>query len=200
MDYLITAVIAYLIGAMPTAYLIVRLLTGHDIRRLGTGNVGVMNTVRQVGLPAGMIAFLAEGAKAVAAIGCSWVLVGDPLAECIAVLGAVIGVNWSVFMRFAGGRGTTIVAFSALILLWPVVVGMGLLWLSLYRLTHDNFLATRINILALPFLTAAVAWAMDDSWYYVTLAIAGALVTLLRHRRETDDHFIVATAHARVEQ
>jgi glycerol-3-phosphate acyltransferase PlsY len=208
-NYLLIALLAYLIGAFPTAYVIVKVLTGRDIRRLGTGNVGVMNTIRQVGLPAGMLAFLGEGAKGIGAVGAARVFAGTAQADSIAAIMALVGVNWSVFMRFAGGRGTTISVFIALALMWPLVVVMGMLWLVVYRLYHDNFLATRVNILAAPFVTAALLWATSDGWayvgagdgrwVYVPLVMLGSLVALLRHKRETDDHFIAATAPARTE-
>ena len=194
MNYVLVALFAYLIGAIPSAYLIVKLLTGQDIRRLGTGNVGVMDTVRQAGLPAGMLAFLGEGAKGIGAISVARALVGNPQADSIALIMALVGVNWSVFMGFAGGRGTTVTVFIAVVLMWQLVVVMGLLWLVVYRLRHDNFIATRVNILALPFVTAILVWMMGSSWVYVSLAMLGTIVTLLRHKRETDDHFIAATA------
>lgn len=196
-NYLVIAALAYVIGALPIAYGVVRLLSGKDLRTLGSGNVGVMNTVRQAGLPAGMLVFLGEGAKAVAAIGVARSLSGAPLGDTIAVLMATVGVNWSVFLRFAGGRGTTIAVFSALTLLWPLVVVLGLLWLVVYRLTRDNFIATRVNIIVTPFATAALVWLMGKSWLYVTLALGGSLVTLIRHRRATDDHALAAAEHAR---
>ncbi len=199
MQYLLVAVLAYLIGAVPSAYLIVKLLTGRDIRRLGTGNVGVMNTVRQAGLPAGMLAFLAEGAKGVGAIGVARALVGNATADSVAAIMALVGVNWSMFVGFAGGRGTTVSVFIALVLMWPVVVVLGLLWLVVYRLRRDNFFATRVNILALPFVTAAIAWATHASWVYVSLAMLGSVVALIRHRRETDDHLIAAATHVPTE-
>lgn len=199
MEYVIVAVMAYLIGSIPSAFLIVKLLTGRDIRTLGTGNVGVMNTVRQAGLPAGMLAFIGEGSKGIAALGVARALVGTAQADSVAVIMALLGVNWSMFMRFAGGRGTTIVVFSALMLLWPVVVTLGVVWLVVYRLTRDNFIATRVNIVVLPFVTAGLIWAMDGGWgngrwAYVSLAALGSVVTLLRHRRATDDHYVAAAA------
>lgn len=197
MEYLLVAAAAYLIGAFPSAYLIVRLLTGRDLRTLGTGNVGVMNTARQAGLPAAMLAFLGEGAKGIAALGIARWRIGSPEADCLAAIMAMVGVNWSVFMGFAGGRGTTIAVFIALALLWPVVVVLGLVWLVVYRFTHDNFVATRVNIILLPFVSAAVIWLTGASWTYVSLAVVGSLVALLKHKRATDDHFVAATAHAR---
>ena len=196
MELLLVAITAYLIGSTPTAYLIVRLLTGRDLRTLGSGNVGVMNTARQVGLPAGMIAFIAEGAKGIAAIVAARIISGTPEADALGALFAVIGVNYPVFLGFHGGRGTTIVVFITLALLWPLVVFMGFTWLVIYRARHDNFIATRVNILALPFVTAALVWALDGNWHLIWLASLGSLVTLYKHRRETDDHFIAAAEHA----
>lgn len=196
-EYALVAMAAYLIGAVPTAYLIVRLLTGRDLRRLGTGNVGVMNTVRQAGLPAGMLAFLAEGAKAVGAVTTARIVSGTAAADSLAAISTLVGVNWSAFMRFRGGRGTTVSVFVAVVLLWQVVVVLGLLWLAVHRLTHDNFIATRVNILVLPFATAALVWTTGNSWLYVWLAALGSAVVLIRHRRETDDHYIAAAEHAR---
>ena len=194
MNYLFVAVLAYLIGAIPSAYLIVKLLTGRDIRSLGSGNVGVMNTVRQAGLPAGMLSFIGEGAKGIGAISVARALVGTPQAEGIAAVMALVGVNWSVFMGFRGGRGTTVTVFVAVVLLWPLVVIMGLLWLAVYQMRHDNFIATRVNIIAAPFITAVLVLALDKSLVYVWFIALGSLVSLLRQRRETDDHYIAAAA------
>ncbi len=190
LTYLAIALLSYLIGALPVAYLVVKLLTGRDLRRLGTGNVGVMNTVRHAGLPAGMLAFLGEGSKGIGALSVARVLAGTPEAYSLAGIMAFIGVNWPVFTGFHGGRGTTLAVFVAVVLMWQVVVVLGVLWLVMYRLRHDNFFATRVNIIALPFVTAMVVWATGASWAYVTLALAGALVALSRHRRETDDHYL----------
>lgn len=199
MEYVYIGLAAYLIGSFPSAFLIVKLLTGRDIRKLGTGNVGVMNTVRHAGLAAGMLAFLGEGAKGVGAISLARALAGTPPADVVAAIATLIGVNFSVFMGFAGGRGTTVSVFIAAVLLPYLIVVMGLLWLVTYRLWHDNFLSTRINIVALPFVVAAIVWSTGQgSYHYVTLAVMGSLVTLMRHRRETDDHYIAATEHARV--
>ena len=198
-EYLLVAVLAYLLGATPTAYLVVKLLSGRDIRRLGSGNVGVMNTVRQLGLPAGMLVFIGEGAKGAGAIALAHIIVPTPEAKAVAGVMALIGVNWSVFVGFAGGRGTTVSVFITLVVLWQVLVVMAVIWLTIVRLKHDNFIATRANILALPFVTAALVLALDKPWAYVWLAVGGSIVLLVRHRRETDDHYIAASSHASVE-
>ena len=191
MLYLVVAAAAYLIGAVPFAYFVVRVLTGRDIRTLGTGNVGVMNTVRQAGLPAGLLVFVAEGLKGVSALSIGRYLVGTDTAVLLSGLMALIGVNWSIFIGFAGGRGTTSSLFMLVMIAPLAFLALAALWLGLYAVRRDNFLSTRAVILALP----VVALAVERDWKYGAFGLAASTVLLLRHRRETDDHLIAAGAH-----
>ena len=137
----VAIVLAYLWGALPMAYLVARLRYGVDIRRYGSGNVGASNYMRQIGprtgLAVGLFDGFAKGALPIAlanAAGVSlWGQVGLSLA-------AVIGHNWSPYIRFTGGRGVAsamgaYVGFG----LWPqllvgiIVVGL-IGWLLLRNL------------------------------------------------------------------
>jgi glycerol-3-phosphate acyltransferase PlsY len=97
---------AYLLGAIPTAYLAGRALKGIDIRQHGSGNVGATNVFRVLGKGPGafVLAFdMAKGTVSVTllagALGVEgpWVLVGG--------LAAVLGHNYTVFLGFKGGKG-----------------------------------------------------------------------------------------------
>jgi acyl phosphate:glycerol-3-phosphate acyltransferase len=190
---MLVAVLAYLVGAVPFAYLVVRVLTGRDIRTLGSGNVGVMNTVRQAGMPAGILVFIAEAVKGVTSLSVGRLLVGTEGAVLLATFCALVGVNWSVFVGFAGGRGTTISLFMLVqISLWAFLI-LAVVWFAVYAVRRQNFLATRMVILALP----VVAWALKaPDWRFLLCALGMSGVLLIRHRRETDDHLAVVTAHA----
>ncbi len=186
----------YLIGSIPIAYLITRLLTGRDIRTLGTGNVGVMNTIRQAGFPAGMLVFAGEGSKGAAAYGLGRSLAGgDERLILITCLAALVGVNWSIFLGFSGGRGTTLGAFVCAIVAWKAVLLGAVVWLAVYLAFRDSFLATRINILLLP-LTAFVA---TRNLSVVAVAFLAALILLFRHRRDTDDRLQLVTSPATID-
>ncbi len=188
MQYIAVAMLGYLIGSLPVAYFVTRLLTGRGIRTLGTGNAGVMNTVRQAGLPAGLIVFIAEGAKGVGAFTLGHAMTGRPEGELLGAVAALIGINWSVFLRFRGGRGTTLCAFVTVIVSpWLLLAALGL-WMSVYLVRRDNFIATRVNILGFPFLTLAIKL----SWTYFAFACVASTIVLLRHDRSTDDHFQLA--------
>jgi acyl phosphate:glycerol-3-phosphate acyltransferase len=192
LDYVLVALLAYLIGAIPFAYLVVRVLTGRDIRQLGSGNVGVMNTVRQAGMPAGILVFLAEGVKGVTALGVGRILVGTEGAVLLAAFCALVGVNWSVFVGFAGGRGTTVSLFMLVQVSLLAFLILALIWFALYAVRRNNFLSTRAVIVALP----VVAWALTfPDWRFILCALGFSAVLLVRHRRETDDHLAVVSAH-----
>jgi glycerol-3-phosphate acyltransferase PlsY len=183
------AAVGYLIGSLPVAYGVTRLLTGRDIRSLGTGNAGVMNTIRQTGLPAGMIVFVGEGAKGVASVEVGRELThGRAEGALLAALMALIGVNWSIFLGFAGGRGSTLCAFVTAVLAPFVLLASAGLWLAAYGVRRDSFFATRLNILCFPFLTLAITRSMQ---YFVFATLASAVV-LIRHDRNSDDHFQLA--------
>ena len=186
----------YIIGSIPIAYLVTRLITGRDIRRLGTGNVGVMNTIRQAGFPAGMLVFAGEGSKGAAAFGLGRYLAGsDERLILISCLAALIGVNWSVFLGLSGGRGTTLGAFICALLAWKLVLLGAIVWLAVYLALRDSFLATRINILLFP-LTAFVA---THDLTVAAAAFLAALILLFRHRRDTDDRLQLVTSPATID-
>ena len=161
----VAIVLAYLWGALPTAYLVARLRYGVDIRRYGSGNVGASNYMRQIGprtgLAVGLFDGFAKGALPIVianALGVSlWGQVGLSLA-------AVVGHNWSPYIRFTGGRGVAsamgaYVGFG----LWPqlalgiVVVGL-IGWLTLRNLAMWMVIGMSIMV---PLFAAAGAAGGD---------------------------------------
>lgn len=189
LPYLAIPILAYLIGAIPLAYLITRLLTGRDIRKLGSGNVGVMNTIRQAGFPAGMLVFAGEGTKGAAVYSLGrYFSNSDERLLLLSGIAAAIGVNWSIFVGFSGGRGTTFSTFFIALVAWKVVVLGALIWLAVYLACRDTFLATRANIVLLPL----TVFAVTQDWTMASFAVAGSLIMLVRHRRETDDRLQIS--------
>jgi len=98
-------VAAYLVGSLPTAYVLARVARGIDLRHYGSGNVGAANAAAQLGKPALVAVVLgdfAKGALPVAAL--RWLNLGLE-AQALAGLAVVAGHNWSIYLRFTGGRG-----------------------------------------------------------------------------------------------
>jgi glycerol-3-phosphate acyltransferase PlsY len=121
--------IAYLVGALPVGLVIGRLVGGVDIRQTGSGRTGATNAMRSLGTRWAALVFvldLGKGAAAVLLAGSLYQAgpAGSPeVVAAAAGLAAVVGHNWSVFIRFSGGRGVATSA-GALLALAPVTIAI----------------------------------------------------------------------------
>jgi glycerol-3-phosphate acyltransferase PlsY len=184
---LLLMVVSYFIGSIPVAWIVTKLVTGQDLRQMGSGNVGVMNVGISVARWAGVLVFLAEAAKAVLAIGLARSWVGGDAAMGLAVLSTFAGTRWPIWLRGAGGRGNTIAGTSLLIISWVGALYIGALWLVVRLVTHSSFVATRVSLLVAPI----VIGLLTRSWWYVLMGAVFCLLFLTAHQRATDDHLII---------
>ena len=105
MQLALITVLAYGLGSVPSAYIVARLAKGIDIRSVGSGNVGALNTFRQIGPGAASLVLSVDIFKGVLAIlTAMWI--GDSFWACLyGAAGVVAGHNWPVFLGFRGGKG-----------------------------------------------------------------------------------------------
>src|SRR5947207_9211011 len=122
------AIAGYLWGSIPEAWLIAKLVTGHDLRQMGSGNVGVMNTALSVHRWAGLLVFLAEIAKGVLAVVVSRALDGSEVAVGLTVIATIVGTRWPVWLWGAGGRGNTAAMAALFTLNWVALAAMLAIW------------------------------------------------------------------------
>jgi glycerol-3-phosphate acyltransferase PlsY len=175
---------SYLIGSIPVAWLITKLVTGQDLRQMGSGNVGVMNTMLNVARWAGLLVFLAEGAKGVLAVTLARTFGGEEVRVGLAVLAVIAGTRWSVWLRGAGGRGNTAGMAALLVISWPTLLGALGMWFLTRLLTGSSFVAMRVTLALWPFLFGLIT----RSWWAVILGVVFSLLFVSTHRTETDDH------------
>ena len=97
--------LAYLLGSFPTAYLAGRLLRGIDIRSVGSGNPGMVNVYRQIGVAAALVVLAVDVAKGAGAVYLASWLASSEWPMYGTALAAVVGHNWSIFLRLRGGKG-----------------------------------------------------------------------------------------------
>src|SRR5215469_7139169 len=97
--------IAYLLGAIPFGYLLVKWKTGGDVRASGSGNIGATNVLRTTGRLAGVATLLLDIGKAYLAVwlAARWTH-GDPLWMSLAALAVMAGHSFPVFLKFHGGK------------------------------------------------------------------------------------------------
>jgi glycerol-3-phosphate acyltransferase PlsY len=131
--------LGYLIGSLPTAYLLVKWKSRIDIREEGSGNVGTLNSMQVTRSRAvGATVLLLDVLKGVAAIMCVRSVVSpDFPAIAVAGVAAVGGHNFPVWLGFRGGRGLATAAGILLVLAWLTVAVWGLFWFVGFRIARD---------------------------------------------------------------
>ena len=119
---LLVVAIAYLMGGIPFGYLLVRLTTGADVRRAGSGNIGATNVLRTTGRAAGVATLLLDGGKGYLAVWLAGRLTEhSPLWMAAAALAVMAGHAYPVFLRFKGGKAVACFV-GAFLCLTPVAL------------------------------------------------------------------------------
>jgi len=176
---IIAVALGYLLGSIPTAYIATRIATGKDIRRLGGGNVGGLNTYREVGLKSAAVVGIVDVGKGAAAVAIAyWLLDVSQLFVMLAGLAAAVGHMWMVFLKFSGGKGMG-ATFGALAVLMPIygywhgfLIFLAVI-IILFIITRNVALSMGIGILFLPLIT----WLITQSELATLLTIVlGVLV------------------------
>jgi glycerol-3-phosphate acyltransferase PlsY len=136
---------AYLLGSIPSAYLIGRWLKGLDLRKAGDGRLGAALTRRRVGLGGSIIVAAIDFGKGVAVVALAKGL-GLPIGVVIiAGLVAVVGHNWSLFLRFKGGKGAmTTYGVLFTLMLWPFLTAMAVAGIVLIFTNNKTGISTGV--------------------------------------------------------
>ena len=194
MNLILTLVGAFLIGAIPFAFVVGRLL-GHDLRTVGSGNVGATNLARTAGLGWGVVAFFLDAGKGVAPL-----LVGAALfpetrwLPVTAGGAAVLGHCFSPFLGFRGGKGVATAAGVVGVAEPLLAVTLFLVWgAALAALRNVGIASTVAAISAMVsggvLLLRAPDTAVRTAQAPVAiLLVAVGLLVVLRHRRNIVDY------------
>ncbi len=187
MNYIIWCLGGYLLGSIPVAWLLTKWTTGRDLRQLGSGNVGVMNTALSAARWVGVLVFLAEIGKGILAVSIPRAMGEDEVTISLLVVAVVAGTRWPIWLEFKGGRGNTAGMAALSLISWQVITFILGVWILARWLVRNSFLASRIALAALPFVT----WGITRSWWYAAMGLALGLIYLAAQQPETDDHTLI---------
>ena len=109
---------AYLLGSIPTGYVLGK-LSGVDVRQIGSGNVGATNVARAVGKWQGVATLLADAAKGMVPVAIGLWINLQPEAIAAMASAAFLGHLYPVFLKFHGGKGVA-TGFGALLIISPL--------------------------------------------------------------------------------
>jgi glycerol-3-phosphate acyltransferase PlsY len=187
--------LGYILGSIPSGMLLVRLTTGRDIRKVGSGRTGGTNAMRAGGYLAGALTGVLDVLKSFLAINiCRWILPGSFWLEALVGLAAVLGHNYSVFSIdwketrfgripiFHGGAGAAPTLGAATAFWFPslfMVFPLGLLIFIFVGYASVTTLVGGLAVVVLFIVRAALGYS--SMWYAVfAVATMGLLVWSLR--------------------
>lgn len=170
-------IVSYFLGSISTAYVLVKLMKGIDIRSVGSKNAGATNVQRVLGTGPALLVFVLDVLKGVLAVMIGR-LVGGPIISLWCGIAAVVGHNWPLFFGLRGGKGTA----TSFGVLWTIMPNIALI------ITVVGFTAIAItkyvslgSIVGAPLLLILVV-ITGKSWHYIIFAFILMSMTLYRHR------------------
>ena len=182
MDLLVPATIvagSYLLGAVPFGLFITRVMSGIDVRSVGSGNIGATNVLRAAGKKAAVLTLLADALKGFLPVLVAARMTPDPYLPVFAGLAAILGHNFPLYLRFRGGKGVA-TSFGVVLAQSPMLgLAMLLVWLSAARIWRYSSLAA---LLAFAFYPAATFTLYGNDRPQRLLALIIFALVYVRHR------------------
>jgi glycerol-3-phosphate acyltransferase PlsY len=179
---------AYLLGAIPWALIVGRLVYKVDVREHGSGNLGATNVLRVLGWKAALLTFVLDVAKGSVAVLVAGFIVSaaqyGPLAHEWAMIGATLasigGHSFSPYIGFKGGKGVATGAGALLVLLWGTPVWPILLGSFVVVVATTRIVSLGSVIIAIEYPLLMLVFYPGD-WPLFALAVVAAGLVVLRH-------------------
>jgi len=174
---IIAIVCAYVIGSIPSGYIMGRLRKGVDIRQIGSRSMGAMNVFYKVGFAEGLTVLAMDIGKGVAAVALARWLDVPLYAQLLAAAAVVVGHGYTVFLKFRGGRGgATCIGILIYLMPWGIPFYAAVFGLSLL-LTRYPTLSYSLAFLCFPF----VAWLKYHSVEFIIFSVAILLLPAIKY-------------------
>ncbi len=209
--YILVALGAYLLGSIPTGFLVAK-AKGIDIRSVGSGNIGATNAMRVLGKPAGIFVLLADAAKGYGAcylgvIFCSFYIrwhygamcipTGEQVEHTLLTTGifAVLGHNYTCWLKFKGGKGIATTAGVYLALApWALLIALAVFILAIV-LTRYVSVGSIAGAIALP----TTVWLMMPQNIFLGI-VTTALGALAIYKHKSNIQRLIAGTENRLGQ
>lgn len=175
---------SYLLGSVPFGLLVSRVIFKKDIRSLGSGNIGATNVLRNFGVQPFVAVTMLDMGKGVASVAVGRAIGLGPALSLLAGLFSIVGHNWSVYLRFQGGKGIA-TSGGVIIAAYPwqvivVVIGTFLLAVLATRIMSVGSLSS-----ALAFPLATLIFLRHDLtgyWPHLGVSVLASFLAFYRHR------------------
>lgn len=172
---------SYLIGSIPTGYIIVKLFTGQDIRTVGSGSTGATNVKRVMGKKWFFVVMLLDALKGALPVVLTALFGADFVGGLLPVLAAIcviLGHSKSVFLNFTGGKSVASGVGTLLALDWQAGLIIAAVWGVVTWVSRYVSLG---SVVALA-LSPLIMWFLNAPPAYIVYAVIAAIYVIYLHR------------------
>ncbi len=181
-EFALVIAASYLIGSIPTGYIIVKLFTGQDIRTIGSGSTGATNVKRVMGKKWFFIVMLLDafkGALPVVLTACFMPAFHDiGILPVIAAICVILGHSKSVFLNFTGGKSVASGVGTLFALSWQAGLTIAVIWSIVTWLSRYVSLGSIVAIA----LSPIIMWFFNARPVYIIYALIAAVYVIYLHR------------------
>jgi glycerol-3-phosphate acyltransferase PlsY len=177
-EFLVALLGGYVLGSLPTGLIVVRLVAGTDIRKAGSGNIGTVNVYRVAGLGPSILVLAVDILKGAIPVLLARAWGYTEAVQVAAGLATIVGHNWSLFLRFGGGKGIA-TSFGALLAISPVAgIVAAIVWGAVVGITRYASLGSLLAIATVPL---AMGWRREATPHLV-FGVVTLIFAVYRHR------------------
>ena len=181
---LFAVVAAYLLGSIPFGLILVRLMTGADVRQGGSGNIGATNVLRTTGRAAGVLTLLLDGGKGWFAVWLtSFLTSGNIMWMSAAALAVLLGHAFSLWLKFNGGKAVASFV-GAFLYLTPLPL-LAVILIFVFVVAWTRYLSLG-SIIAAALFPLACWMILHPDWPVIVAALGAAILIVERHSANID--------------
>ena len=180
MNYILGIIFSYLLGSIPFGYLVGKYLKNVDIREQGSGNIGTANAFRVMGAKYAILVLIGDCLKGFLAVFLSrkLLIINNVSFYLIIGLFAIIGHNWSVFLKFRGGKGIA-TTYGVVFSFYPIIsLISALIWGLIVITLKIAALGSLISVFSMLILSFIFNTTLDFKYFLIIIN----LLALFRHR------------------
>lgn len=182
MELVIAVIIAYLIGSIPTGYIVVKLFTGQDVRTIGSGSTGATNVKRVMGKKWFFIVLLLDAFKGALPVILAKIFattfISTGLIPVLCAIAVILGHSKSIFLKFSGGKSVASGIGTIIALNWTVGLVIAAIWAVITYVSRYVSLGSIIALSISPILM----YLCKEPIAYILYCILGAIYIVYLHR------------------
>jgi len=172
-------IISFFLGSIPFGYLVSKYLKKIDIREYGSGNIGTANTFRVLGIRYALLVLIGDCLKGLLAVYLVKLITTESITlQLLTGFFAIMGHNWSIFLKFKGGKGIA-TTFGVILSIYPNIAFISaIIWVALVIVFRFAALGSIVSVFSMLILSFIFETPVEFKYFLIVVN----LLAIFRHR------------------